>query len=119
MYKHTIGDKASVYLPTYSNCLKEIGRFLGATWSVPSPSAVQTLVWREQWLQTKDPIWKKYLIKYNRHDCYALKRVAESLDDLVSKQHMPRGMVDQSLIFTDTLPKGDRKGQIFRKKASQ
>jgi hypothetical protein len=45
-----------------------------------------------------------------------LKRVAEFLDDLVAKQDMPRqGLNDQSLVFTDTLPKGERKGQIFRK----
>jgi predicted RecB family nuclease len=109
--------RTRVYFPTYSNSLKEIGGFLGATWSVPSPSAIQTLVWRERWLQTKNQIWKKQLLKYNRDDCYALRRVVEFLDDLVSKQDMPRqGLNDQSLIFTDTLPKGERKGQIFRKK---
>ena len=105
-----------MYFPTYSNSLKEIGGFLGATWSVASPSAIQTLVWREQWLRTKDQIWKKHLLKYNRDDCYALKRVAEFLDDLVAKQDVPRrGLNDQSLVFTDTLPKVERKGQIFRK----
>jgi hypothetical protein len=74
------------------------------------------LVWREQWLRTEDQIWKKHLLKYNQDDCYALRRVAEFLDDLVAKQDVPReGLNDQSLVFTDTLPKGERKGQIFRK----
>jgi predicted RecB family nuclease len=107
--------RTRVYFPTYSNSLKEIGGCLGATWSIVPPSAIQTLVWRERWLRTGDKIWKKHLLKYNRDDCYALKRVAEFLDDVVAKQDMPRqGLNDQSLVFTDTLPKGERKGQIFR-----
>jgi predicted RecB family nuclease len=47
--------RTRVYFPTYSNSLKEIGRFLGATWSHASPSGIQALVWRERWLQTNDP----------------------------------------------------------------
>lgn len=109
--------RTRVYFPTYSNSLKEIGGFLGATWSVDSPSGIQTLVWRERWLRTEDQIWKKHLLKYNRDDCYALKQVAEFLDDIVAKQDLPRqGLNDQSLVFTDTLPKGESRAQIFRKK---
>jgi hypothetical protein len=108
--------RTRVYFPTYSNSLKEIGGVLGASWSEASPSAIQTLVWRERWLRTKDQIWRKRLLQYNRDDCYALKRVAEFLDDLVAKQDVSRQVLDDpALVFTDTLPKGDRHGQIFRK----
>jgi predicted RecB family nuclease len=107
--------RTRVYFPTYSNSLKEIGGVLGASWSEASPSAIQTLVWRERWLRTKDQIWRKRLLQYNRDDCYALKRVAEFLDDLVAKQDVSRQVLDDpALVFTDTLPKGDRHGQIFR-----
>src|SRR5262249_2967522 len=52
----------------------------------------------------------------NRDDCYALKRVVEFLEDVVSKQNMPRQPLnDGSLVFTDTLPKEKRKGRIFQK----
>jgi hypothetical protein len=41
-----------------------------------------------------------------------LKRLAEFVDDLVFKTGYA---LDQSLVFTDTLPKGEQKGQVFQK----
>ena len=43
-----------VYFPVYSNGLKEIGKFIGAKWSSPDASGLQSLVWRHQWEQTQD-----------------------------------------------------------------
>jgi predicted RecB family nuclease len=107
--------RARVYFPTYSNGLKEIGAFLGARWSEASPSGIQTLAWREKWLGSGDPKWRDRLLQYNREDCCALRRVAECLDELVARQDLPRQVGDERLVFTDTLPKDERKGHIFRK----
>ena len=41
-----------VYFPLYSNRLKEIGAFLGARWTSPDASGLQTLVWRQRWEET-------------------------------------------------------------------
>jgi predicted RecB family nuclease len=38
-----------VYFPVRSNGLKAIGEHLGATWSEPEASGLQSLVWRHQW----------------------------------------------------------------------
>jgi len=108
--------RTHIYFPTYSNSLKEIGAFLGATWSHPSPSGILALVWREKWLRTNNPMWRKRLLQYNQDDCHALKRVADHLDDVVRNQVLPRqANSEASLVFTDTLPKSERKGRIFRK----
>jgi predicted RecB family nuclease len=67
---------ACVYFPTYSNGLKEVGRYLGCTWADENSSGLQSLVWRAHWEQTREPIWKEKLFTYNNEDCAALKKVA-------------------------------------------
>lgn len=69
-----------VYFPTYSNSLKELGRFLGSQWSDPSSSGKQTLVWRARWLDSREPSLKEALIRYNNEDCAALRNVVEFLE---------------------------------------
>jgi hypothetical protein len=68
---------ASVYFPTFTNGLKEIGGYLGCTWTQANSSGIQSLVWRTRWEQTADPAWKELLITYNAEDCAALKKVTE------------------------------------------
>jgi len=73
-----------IYLPTYSNSLKEIGGFLGYQWSDPSSSGVQTLAWRDRWLSDREPFLKAKLIRYNYEDCVALKGVVEFLEQILA-----------------------------------
>jgi len=68
---------ASVYFPTFSNGLKDIGRYLGCTWTAENASALQSLVWRSRWELGRDQCWKDRLITYNAEDCSALRKVAE------------------------------------------
>jgi predicted RecB family nuclease len=70
---------ANVYFPTFSNGLKEIGKYLGCTWTEADASGLQSLVWRARWEQTGDQGWRRKLITYNAEDCSALKQVAEYL----------------------------------------
>jgi predicted RecB family nuclease len=68
---------ASVYFPTFSNGLKEVGRYLGCTWTEENASGLQSLVWRSRWEQVREPCWKEKLLTYNSEDCVALKKIAE------------------------------------------
>lgn len=43
-----------VYFPTYSNGLKDIGKYLGCKWSEHNATGLQSLVWRYQWEVTRD-----------------------------------------------------------------
>jgi predicted RecB family nuclease len=48
-----------IYFPVYSNRLKELGNYVGATWSSINSSGIQSLVWRHQWNDTRDEIFKQ------------------------------------------------------------
>ena len=43
---------AHVYFPTYSNSLKDIGRYRGCRWTAVEASGLQNIVWRWQWETT-------------------------------------------------------------------
>ncbi|MBN1579974.1 MAG: IS66 family transposase [Anaerolineae bacterium] len=68
-----------VYFPVRSNRLKDIGAFIGATWTSPDASGLQSLVWRSRWDGTCDARYQDLLITYNREDCQALKLLADEL----------------------------------------
>ncbi len=66
-----------IYFPTRSNGLKDIGRFLGATWTATNASGIQSLAWRLAWEASRNETLKKHLLRYNLEDCLALRRVME------------------------------------------
>jgi len=68
-----------VYFPTYTNRLKDIGRFLGCKWTGNNPSGVQSIIWREAWEETSDAALKERILLYNKEDCLALKRLYDFL----------------------------------------
>lgn len=74
--------RRNIYFPTYSNGLKEIGKFLGCIWSDPQSSGLQTIVWRYKWEKSKEESLKNKLITYNQEDCIALKQVADFLYEI-------------------------------------
>jgi predicted RecB family nuclease len=73
---------AKVYFPTYSNSLKDVATALGYIWQAPTPSGLQTVVWRHQWEDTQDPALKAALLGYNRDDCQALRVVTDFMYDI-------------------------------------
>jgi len=73
-----------VYFPVRSNRLKDIGHFIGAAWTSPDASGLQSLVWRHQWEQTQEAQYRELLVTYNREDCQALKALT---DELAKIQH--------------------------------
>jgi predicted RecB family nuclease len=71
-----------VYFPVKSNGLKEIGTFLGATWSASNASGLQSLVWRHHWDETSDTQYRDLLVTYNQEDCLALKVLVDELSNI-------------------------------------
>jgi predicted RecB family nuclease len=66
-----------LYFPTYSNGLKDIGSYLGCSWTDVDAAGVQAVVWRTKWQQTGDQAFRNRLVQYNHEDCLALKCVTE------------------------------------------
>jgi hypothetical protein len=73
-----------VYFPTYSNGLKEIGRFLGYARVQEDATGLQTIPWRKMWETNNDLGLKSRLIQYNQDDCVELKRLCEFIGRLNS-----------------------------------
>jgi predicted RecB family nuclease len=74
---------AQVYFPSYSNGLKDNARFLGFEWTDPSSSGLQSIVWRHQWEESRDPTVQEKLLVYNADDCEAIRLVAQALGHLI------------------------------------
>lgn len=75
---------SNVYLPTYTNGLKEVGAYLGFNWSAINATGLQSIVWRKRWEQTGHNAYKSKLITYNNEDCRALRKVKVLLDSIVA-----------------------------------
>jgi len=85
-----------VYFPVRSNSLKDLGRFVGATWTSPDASGLQSLVWRYLWEETHDPVWKQQLLTYNREDCSALLLLTDRISAIADQAETMEGIA-----FTD------------------
>src|ERR1035441_10102627 len=75
---------ARVYFPTYSNGLKDLGRFLGCQWTTECSSGLSSIVARKSWEADQNPETKAALIRYNKEDCMALKRLYEFIVALMN-----------------------------------
>ena len=71
-----------IYFPVYSNSLKELGKYLGASWSDNLSSGLQSLVYRYRWEEHKNTKIQRILITYNREDCKALKVLTDFISSL-------------------------------------
>jgi predicted RecB family nuclease len=68
-----------IYFPTFSNNLKEVGRYLGFEWAWPQASGAAALLLRRAWELSADDGIKRDLIGYNMGDCRAAAKVAEAV----------------------------------------
>lgn len=64
-----------IYIPAYTNGLKDVAGHLGFKWSDEKASGLQSIVWRYYWALNPDTIIKEQLIRYNIEDCRALMQV--------------------------------------------
>jgi hypothetical protein len=76
--------RTNVFFPAYSNRLKAIAGSLGAKWSGPISTGIQSIVWRNEWESTLDGRYRTDLLRYNHKDCKALRTVERRLQFLVS-----------------------------------
>src|SRR4029077_13704941 len=56
--------------------------FLGAAWSDPQASGLQSLVWRHRWEATRDERHRQSLLRYNPEDCEAVGLLVARLDQI-------------------------------------
>ncbi|HYI97101.1 MAG TPA: TM0106 family RecB-like putative nuclease [Bryobacteraceae bacterium] len=73
-----------VYFPTYSNALKDIGRFLGFQRAHEDATGLQSILWRKSWNENRVPDMKARLLQYNQDDCRELKHVADFIRRVIS-----------------------------------
>jgi len=104
-----------VYFPTYTNKLKDIGRFLGCKWTADNPSGVQSIIWRETWEETFHASLKESLILYNKEDCLALKRIYDFLVCLAVSRNKENSSSGESFQISNT---ADLKQTSYSKRPS-
>jgi predicted RecB family nuclease len=68
-----------IYFPTYSNSLKEIGRYFSFEWTSPRSSGATAPLLRRAWELNADDDLKRELIIYNMDDCRATMIVADAI----------------------------------------
>jgi predicted RecB family nuclease len=85
-----------IYFPVRSNSLKDLGRFVGATWTSPDASGLQSVAWRYLWEETHDPVWKQKLLTYNQEDCSALLLLTDRIAAIADEADTMQGVA-----FTD------------------
>ncbi len=73
-----------IYFPTYSNGLKDIGRFLRFKRAHENATGLQSIVWRMDWEANKAADIKARLLQYNQDDCRTLKHISEFIGRLTS-----------------------------------
>ena len=66
-----------VYIPTYTNGLKDIANYLEFKWTNEKASGLQSIIWRYNWELNPTINLKEKLTTYNIEDCKALIKVQE------------------------------------------
>lgn len=78
--------RTNVYFPAYSNGLKDVATYLGATWGEGINSGIECIARRLRWEESRDSLIKEEIIVYNRLDCLAAQRIVQFLTSLASPQ---------------------------------
>jgi len=95
----------NVYMPTYTNGLKDIARYLGFQWSDKKASGIQSIVWRKRWEMTGLEQYKSKLIRYNMEDCHALLKMKSFVSAVLAREVDSKENNDEGAIFVDYLKK--------------
>lgn len=66
-----------IYIPTYTNGLKDIANYLEFNWTDEKASGLQSIIWRYNWELNPINSLKEKLTTYNIEDCRALMKVQE------------------------------------------
>ena len=76
LYIHTV---ESVVLPLYFYSLKDVAGYIGYKWDDPEAGGAESVVWYNEWLETKSDNLLKKLLKYNEDDVRATLAIKEWL----------------------------------------
>jgi predicted RecB family nuclease len=79
-----------LYFPVRSNRLKDLGKYVGASWTAAEASGLQSLVWRHRWEDTREEAYKDRLLTYNAEDCQALLALTAYLTTLQESANTQR-----------------------------
>ncbi|RPI66507.1 MAG: TM0106 family RecB-like putative nuclease, partial [Geobacteraceae bacterium] len=101
---------AQIYLPTYSNSLKELAGYLGLNWSEPEATGLTSIVCRHEWENSKVPEKKKKLITYNSEDCLALQMLTETILTIIDEVISPIDPASKNVVNCNNI----RRPQRFR-----
>lgn len=71
-----------IYVPTYTNGLKDVANYLDFKWTDEKASGLQSIIWRYNWELNQNTELKEQLITYNIEDCKALIKVQDWLFSL-------------------------------------
>jgi len=74
-----------IYFPLYSNGLKDVGKYLGCTWSDEDADGLQSVVWRKRWEESHNQALRHKLETYNHEDCMALRKVVDFLAEVCTE----------------------------------
>jgi predicted RecB family nuclease len=93
---------ANIYFPTYTNGLKDIGRYLGQNWTEQNATGLESLVWRNNWKMTGEKHLKNKLVTYNMEDCLVLHAVTKALRNIPVNEIKNRDELKR-IAYTDDL----------------
>src|SRR5262249_38657409 len=83
--------------PLTSIGLKEVGRYLGCSWSDAYASGLKSIILRDRWEKGRDVTLKRELECYNLEDRLALKRVAELVYTICEEAKEEKVQLETSL----------------------
>jgi predicted RecB family nuclease len=75
---------SQIYIPTYSNGLKEVAAYLGYQRKSADASGLHALMWRSEWDADRTAEAKHKLIAYNIEDCEATECVAKFVANIAT-----------------------------------
>jgi predicted RecB family nuclease len=90
-----------IYFPTFSNSLKEVGRYFRFEWTWPRASGAAASLLRRAWELGADDELKRELIGYNMEDCRAALIVADAIAGICGDGTRRLGAVDVSSLEVD------------------
>ncbi len=71
----------SIDWPLSSYSLKEVATYLGFDWRDQSPSGAESILWYNEYLESKDKKILQRIIDYNEDDCKATMVIKKALDE--------------------------------------
>ena len=90
--------KDSVIMPVASYSLKNIAKVLGFKWKNKDASAVQSMCWYSNYLETKERAYLDLSIQYNEDDCLALFHIKDWLLKLKENRNISEELIDNKEI---------------------